>query len=80
MRLMTWCLGVLVLFAQRGDMVACGHAVAWQWYTMLTIWWFVGLVALTVAVVRLVSGRLKAGTLTMPGVARPVVPAEKDED
>ena len=61
MRWMTWCLGVMVLVAVQQSSVACGRGWGWQWTVMLIFWVFAGAGALLTGVIRLVSGKVRAG-------------------
>ena len=71
MRFMTWCLGVLLLVSWHASDKVHGAPPGWSYMGAWAFWFVVGLSALTVAIVRVVSSKLKSGTLSMPGARHP---------
>lgn len=76
---MTWCLGCLVLYSLAASQQGRGEVLGLGYFTAVAFWALVGLGALTVSVVRLVSGKIGAGAPGPLRVPRPGAPAEKRE-
>jgi len=78
-RFMTWLLGVLVLVAWHTLSLQHGAPADSTFGFAVFVWCLVGLGALTAAIVRTVSAKIKAGSLSMPGASRPGAPVHREE-
>lgn len=75
MRVMVWCLGILVLLAWQSLLLVHGAAVTTSYLVAAIFWIFVGTGALITGLVRLVAGKIKPGVPSLVGEKRPGTPA-----
>lgn len=67
MRAMTWCLGVVMIIMWHSLLIAHGVRADWSWFAALFLWFFAGVGALIMSVVRLIAGKVKGGVPSVTG-------------
>jgi hypothetical protein len=80
MKLLTWLLGVMVIYLGVELTVVSAPRWWWVWVLSAVIWFFAGIAGALLALGKLVTGKAGAGALSGPFTRRPPAPAPHKEE